>query len=219
MIKLAMNTGLLFIMLVLSNCVQPKEQNNTQIPLYNISISERADSLNVLYEKIQQATEEKSKSHYQFLFFKIFPDKFQMLDSLYGYEEESGPSILYDQAVNHIIEVFFKLDKIPKEVFTRKVIELSFYGTWEADAINYFQHGVRKNTKGNIELYCRLLSDYSEDELLSFWHFHFDGPHPENHQDYYESLHEKAKIFDPSIAKIMRQAYHELLANHDGHGH
>lgn len=219
MIRITMNASMFLLMFTLSYCLQAKEQNNSIQLSSGLSLSERADSLHSLYQLIQQAIDPKTKDHYELLFFEVFPDSFQLLDSLYGYKEESGPSILYFQAVNHIVKVFFNLDNIPEEDFAQKVIELSFYGTWDADAISYFQQGVRNNTKANVELYCSLLSDYSDDKLLSFWYFLFDGPHPENHQGYYVNLQEKAKIFDPSIAEFMRQAYHKLLADHDGHGH
>lgn len=210
---------MLFLMVTLSYCVQSKGQNNSNPLLSSLTLTERADSLNNLYQEIQQAKDIKCKDHYKLLFFKVFPDKFQLLDSIYGYDEETGPAMLYKQAVNHIIYGFFKLDNIPEEVFAQKIIELSFYGTWDADAISYFQQGVRNSTIGNTELFCHLLSNYNDENVLSFWHFHFDGPHPENHQEYFESLHKRVKIIDQSLAEFMREAYHELLANHDGHGH
>ncbi len=200
------------IFALLTNCGQSKMSNNAPASFISVSLPERADTLIQLSQKILHAKDAKLKENYQKLFFQFFPNSFALIDSLYGYDEKTGPSLLYNEGVNHIIKTFFKLDNISAVVFANRVIEISIDGTWEADAINYFQFGLRNNTRADTELYCRLLSGYSDDEIYSFWHFYFDGPHPENVKSDYESLHSEVRELNPAISKLMESAYKKLVS-------
>lgn len=195
---------------LLYSCGQSKEKVSFPSTDISIPFSQRADTLIQLSQKIHHAKNQKSLEEYHQLFFQFFPNSFALLDSLYGYEEETGPSLLYNEAMSHIIETFFKLDNVSVEDFAQRTIEISLKGSWEADAINYFQYGLRNNTKSNIELYCKLLSKYSDDDIYSFWYFYFDGPHPENVKPDYESLLAEVKQHNAKIAGLMECAFKKL---------
>ncbi|MFA5670287.1 MAG: hypothetical protein WC967_13675 [Balneolaceae bacterium] len=114
---------------------------------------------------------------YRNLFFEAFPNSFSELDSLYGYNDgKAGP--LYDEGVDHIIVLFNKLDSIPDSIYFEKLINVSFEGSWDADAINYFQHGLHQRSLEKPELLFSLLQNYPDKKVQSFFHFFYDGVHP-----------------------------------------
>lgn len=180
----------------------------------DISYKERADSLNALYLLIQNSPNISTKDSIKKLFFKLFPDDFLSLDSIYGYNKTTGPCYLYKQAVDHIVKLFFRLDNINNDDFAKKIINISIGGKWDADAINYFQHGSRQRLNNNLFLFCKLLELYSHKETLSFWHFYFDGPCPENYKDDFNDLYSRCMAINPKIAGLMKQAYEQLLLEH-----
>ena len=66
--------------------------------------------------------------------------------------------------------------------------------------------------------FCLFLSDYDDKFISDFWHFYFDGPHPESYKEDYETLYLKIKGIDTKVAGFMKLSYDKILSEHDGHG-
>jgi hypothetical protein len=62
-----------------------------------------------------------------------------------------------------------------KNVFIKKVINISLNGYWNADAVSIFQDEMQKSILNNIEQFLKALEHYTDSEIKSFWHFFFDS--------------------------------------------
>jgi hypothetical protein len=115
---------------------------------------------------------------YRQKFFDEFPGTFSRLNELYGYDNGKA-AILYDDAENHIIKLFNNLDSINDTLYYNKIITIAIGGHWDADAINYFQYGLKQRVEKNPELAVFILEKNTTENVKSFWHFYFDQPHPQ----------------------------------------
>ena len=165
------------------------------------SVMRKAEQLKTLYPKLSSSYE----GMYDYEYFRVFPKSFKMLNALFGYSDDPLGRVefdenrpLYDVHMEYI-GAFFKLD-IKKKEHYKRVIEISLNGRWYADGINYFQHGMREKLKQDLELFCELLSGYTDKEIQSFWYFYFDGPHP---ADTIPEELEKVKQINERIYRLM----------------
>ena len=143
-----------------------------------------------------------------------------MLDSIYGFDRVDGPSFLYRDGYNHLVNVFYKLDNIiNKDEFIKKIIDISVGARSECDAIAHFQYELRQMLPDNKKMFCALLSDYSDGEIFSFWYFLYDLPHPKNLIEYFEELHPQIKEIDKNIAGLMEKAFEQILSEDRCPGH
>lgn len=131
-------------------------------------------SLVQYYDKAISDDGEVSKQ----LFFDVFPDNFQIFNSIYGWNNQRNvPQYLYDSAYNHII-FFCKLsNNIPTELYYKKMINICLNAHWEADAINYFQNCMQTQFLTNIDTFLSVLGLYDDPSIKKFWHFFFDSPY------------------------------------------
>ena len=172
------------------------------------SIALQARQLKRLY-LLSTASSKEVSYNYRQQFFKEFPNDFNQLLNLYGYDDKnSKPSILYDEAPNHILKLFNSLSDINDTLYYRKIIQVSIGGHWDADAVNYFQHGLRERVLDKTELTVYLLSHIPEDKIKSFWYFYFDGVHPEKQIP--EQLL-RIKSIDSKIYGLMIEARNEVI--------
>lgn len=142
------------------------------------------DSLNLKAKKLKQlyllstASSKDVSNIYKQQFFDCFPNTFKQLDELYGDHEgaDHKPAPLNDQAEKHIADLFNNLDDINDTLYYRKIVSIAVGGHWDADAVNFFQHGLRSRVLGNMALTVHILKGLSNDKIQSFWYFYFDGP-------------------------------------------
>lgn len=196
-----------------SSSTEKKQTPDTKSEIYQpiqISMQERADTLMLLYKRIQESKDTNSLKVYKTAFLKLFPHSFSLFNSIYGYDDENGARLLYYEAENHT-DLFFNLESINQDAFIKKVIDISLNGHWEADAINYFRMKMKESLLENPELYYVILNSYSESEILSFWHFFYDGPHPKNYENIYKELYSRGFKLNKDISKLMQKAYSKLL--------
>lgn len=174
----------------------------------NDSITLKAKKLKQLY-LLATATSQDMRNIYTEKFFNEFPDSFKELNSLYGYENDT-PSILYYEAENHIIKLFNNINTINDTLYYKKVINIAIGGHWDADAINYFQHGLNDRAEKKPELIVYLLKQMEIKAIKSFWYFYFDGPHPK--EQISDSL-KKIKSIDIGIYNVMIEMHNKVLAD------
>ena len=146
-------------------------------------------------------------------FFNLFPDRFATFSSIYGYDDEQGAMPLYEDAYEHVT-LFFRLQSVvPKPDFAKKAIRLGIGGKWDADAVNYLQEGLCEFVAANPEAALTALQAYSAGEISGFWHFFYDGPHPDNAENkaLFEQVYKSLLQSDKKAAEVMRAEYQLVL--------
>jgi hypothetical protein len=190
---------------------QPPNSYSEFFQPMHLSLQKRADTLVKLYEKIKDSKDSDSILEQKIAFLKLFPHSFLLFDSIYGYDDEKGPQLLYYKAEDHILNLFFDLDNINEYAFIKKVVDISLNGQWDADAISYFQMGLQESLLEKPYAYYKILNSYSEEEIASFWYFFFDGPYPDNYKDLYKLVHIEMKSIDEKFAAKIKETYNSLL--------
>ncbi|MFI5139176.1 MAG: hypothetical protein ACHQIM_15240 [Sphingobacteriales bacterium] len=178
--------------------------------------SEQQDSLQLKAKKLKQlyilaTASTDTKEIYEKRFFDEFPGTFKQLNELYGYEN-SKAAILYYEATEHIMGLFNNLNSINDTVYYRKTIGIALGGKWDADAVNYFQAGLKDRIEKKPELAIYILESLPEKDVKSFWYFYFDEPHPPKQIDI--SL-QKIKSIDSKIYTIMVSSHNEALSQEE----
>ncbi len=135
----------------------------------------KCDSLCFLVNQIKVAKGLSGKI-YQEHFFNLFPNTHSELVKIYGYNPTSNNCNLYDSGMVHIIQTFFNLKYIPDSLLIERLIDLSIGASWEADAVNYVQHGMIEQMETTPELFLQKLDKRNDNEIEMFWRFYFDGP-------------------------------------------
>ncbi len=179
--------------------------------VFKVQSQTALDSLLVEYYNL--ATTSKDSNLYKEKYFEIFPDSFQLFDSIYGYHE-IGDSLylhpLYEVSSEHI-DFFFTLSNlIDKNRFIKKAINISLNGYYKVDAINILKNNLEEFLLNNTALFLKELESYTDSEIKSFWHFFFDVlyyDHPyciERHKKTYK----KIKVLNYNrILTLMEEQY------------
>ena len=111
-------------------------------------------------------------------YFNLFPNSFTSFVNVFGYVNDK-PAPLYDG--HEYVLKFFELGGINEFSLMEKCFNISIGGEWEADAINYFQHGLHSLVLQNVGLNYQVLKDKSDSEIESFYYFFFHSIHPVFH--------------------------------------
>ncbi len=167
------------------------------------------DSLIAKAKRLQQyynySKEVSSGELFRKLFFEEFPNSFQELNAIYGYNNDTA-ALLYYNSMDHI-NTLFDVNNINDTIFYKKIINISIGGHWDADAVEIFQDGLRKRVLLKPELVTYILEVYSKENIRKFWYFYFDGVFPPKKMP--EEL-KSIKHINPEIDKLMIQAFHEI---------
>jgi len=148
------------------------------------------------------ATTSKDNSLYKKRFFELFPNNFQLFNSIYGYTEMDDGyasfSPLYSDPCDHIGLFFSTINVVDRTLFYKKIIDISQNGHWAADAIACFQENLHKLLLNNTKQFLQILETYTDAKIKSFWQFFFANNifnHPFN-VEMYERVHEKIKALN-----------------------
>ena len=175
----------------------------------NDSLNAKANQLKRLY-KLATSSSTGVSNIYKRQFFDAFPNTFKQLDELYGDNNDinNKPSLLNNQAEDHIIHLFNELTTINDTLYYKKIISIAKNGHWDADAINFFQHGLEQKVLKKPILVVYILKNMSDDNIYGFWHFYFDQPYPD--KQVVEPL-QKIKSINNKIYDLMIKAHNEIL--------
>ncbi|MFA5670399.1 MAG: hypothetical protein WC967_14255 [Balneolaceae bacterium] len=185
-----------------------EEENILSLSQDTLTLEKRAELLKEIFEKHTKAASSERKRLLEEAFFEVFPSDFETLVALYGRDEEKGQGdFLYSDAVDHIMGLYNNINSIDDSVYSHKLIKIAMGGDWDADAVSYFQHGLAIKVKENPVLFIELLKSYPKKEQKSFWHFFFDGPHPQ--EDVPVEL-ELIKVIDSESFNIIQEALNDV---------
>jgi hypothetical protein len=193
-----------------------------QSPAKFKSVNEHADYMKLLYEKVQSSSGEEKKLN-ELKFFNAFPNTFSSFTSLYVGKDSGATTLfgpLYNCCYNHI-ELFHSLESINKETYFNKYINIAINGKWDADHVSGFQSGLQTKFFSDPRYFVELLNRRSRTEIISFWYFFFDSPHPEdqgNKAEYDKVIKGVDTLKDP-IVNLIKEAYKKVLADSEPHGH
>lgn len=165
----------------------------------NDSLSMKSHRLSVYYDK-WKSSNAQDRIKYETLFFKEFPSSFTDFEKLYGFKDEKlGP--LYYSSNDHVA-FLKKITSISDTAYYAKILRIGIGGYWQADGVSYLQGVIRDAVYRNIDLTVDQLKKYSSAEVLGFWKFYFDEPHPDKNIDKrLDNLAERNKdIYDLMIA-------------------
>lgn len=177
----------------------------------------KAEKLKDLYSRVITAKDAQSRQAYEIAYFNEFPENFQELVALYGFENDV-PAILYDESDKHIYKLYNNLTSVNDTAYLAKSIAIAVDGKWDADGINIFQDVLTQRIILQKELTVFLLMRMQPEQVRSFWYFIFDGPHPDKQFKTNSGLKEFETI-DKNIYSIMMEAYEQVLADSEPHGH
>ena len=194
------------------------------------STEQRADSLITFMTK---ATDSSLSNQivWEQKFFCAFPNSFKGMQLLFGYDDSKGAAPLYStesetysyahkHIMSDVIGYFSELKSIPDSIYYKKYARINIDGYWEADNI-IEAFGLSHRLVSDSESACRTLSGFSDKELRSVFHFIFDGPHPKN--DYnamlYKKLQSETDTQSKRISRLLTEAYENLMAVEEKHGH
>lgn len=184
------------------------------------TVQEQADSLTKFFHQAN-AVKQKERRLYDKKFFCAFPNSFNEMKILFGFDRIDGEGLLYGYPLGEKIIMYFgNLSSIPKAVYYEKFINICVDGNWEADNIREafgFHHRLINDT----EAVCHSLEKRTDQEIKSVFRFIFDGPHPKNdsNREIYENLLSKMTNQNSRLSDLLTDSYNELMEKDDGHGH
>lgn len=199
------------------------DETNVNFECINYDFSfpkERSDSL-LAFLKRAKDPDSTNRLKWEQKFFCAFPDSFEGMQAIFGFDQDKGAAPLYDYPNGeNVIQYFSALQSIPDSLYYDKYVKINIGGVWEADNIQGAFDFNRRLTE-NTESACKALSNFSESEIESVFRFIFDGPHPQN--EYNQSIYKELKVIiateDKRLADLLTRAYDKLMVEDDGHGH
>lgn len=120
----------------------------------------------------------------------------------------------------NVIYHFKVLTDIPDSIYYRKFFKINIDGYWQADNVREAFGFDERLIKYPVES-CKYLSKFTDREIKSVFKFIFDGPHPKNkfNKELYNKLNSIIGNQNKRLAALLTQAYNEVMAKDDGHGH
>lgn len=188
----------------------PTEKFDLDCSRFNFkNMSEQTEALLKYVDKNTPGTDEE--------FFCAFPNSFQEMLNLFGYDLDKGAAPLYSNGAP-IINYFANLNTIAKNIYYDKYINICVNGTWDADNIRE-AFGFADRLKNDTKAAALALSLRSDSEIKSVFKFVFDGPHPENefNENLFNELMHALTNQDPRLTNLLETAYNQVLTEYDGH--
>lgn len=206
------------ILFCIFSCKERRNQSaQKEIVMDTLVTRDSTETLKAYYEKAH-GTQDTLK--FKRLFFSFFPNNFNSFNLIYGYDDEKGEMPLYDFYEKHINFFCRLISEQANAASYNKLIRLGIGGHWDADAVNLLQECIVQNINKNPSLALRELKQFNDMEIKSFWRFVYDGPHPGDIEikKRYNSLYEKIKVSDTTIANLMKNEYEKLIKEFETHG-
>ncbi|WP_285010113.1 hypothetical protein [Pedobacter faecalis] len=110
-------------------------------------------------------------------FFREFPSSFNTFQRVFGFDDVKGEAPLFSTSEKYISAFFVSVIAVRQDQAINKLISISKNGHWDADAVNYFQKGLRKFYSERPGEFVSILRTKSVDDISGFWYFFLDEPH------------------------------------------
>lgn len=197
---------------------QTVAQNNKRD---SADIEEMARILDKYAHEVMNSNDVKEKQNSVNFYFQTFPDNFETFRAVYdsrrNFEDWLPPLVKHA-----LIDILSSLrEVIPENEYFKKLIGVGIGGFWNADNVGALSRHLRELVPENVDLSIKVLGEYDEKSVRSFWYFLYDGPHPEHpaKRKHFEELHPRVRDLNPEVAEQLKLAYEQLLSEYDGHGH
>ena len=178
-------------------------KNEAHQPIKNTPVQAQAELLVEYYEKALNCTG-AARAKYEQLFFDVYPASFAEMKAMYF-----GPL----SGVQDNMDFFRILQYVDKDLYYNKYIDICIDGVFEADGISdgFFIGSILCN---DPEKMTSLLAKRTDREVKSVFFFVFDEPHPnkKSTQAYYDRLYAKISKANPKVARLMQEAYEQVLS-------
>ncbi len=170
----------------------------------------KLDSLSDLLENQKNATIELA-------FFNEFPNCFDQYVEIYGYKIVNGKSIdgLAPYAsFTHVRKIFTNVQLKESALYFEKLVKVCVNGYWQADGVNDLKFCLFGKLQTNLDDIVSILITKTDEDIIGFWYFYFDGPHPPKviPVDLIEIEKKNKRIFD-----LIKIAHQKVLANKSHH--
>ena len=184
------------------------------LSLYDICHTKQCDhiemqtDINIRITRLKKAYDKKD----YLTFYKNFPNTFDELEMIYGFEDNIGKKPLYDISFEHINYFFEFKDHIALDEFIVRCYKISENGIWEADAVAYFQINLTNLVIKHPKEVVEMLNTLSKKEEKAFWFFVFDGS-SKNDIGNKEKFKIVYKIIDTICTrhgKILQETFNEM---------
>lgn len=175
---------LLILITILFSCKGPSQENK------NLDVRQTITSLKTSFDK---------KEEIQFL--DNFPKDFISFKNTFGWNDErDSPEPLYNDAENYINYWFSLIKQSKYRKYESQMINIAKGGTWQADAVNYFQNGTLNYIKNNKRY--NLINSLTDKDARSVLSFLFDSPNSKNDSDFVSNLNkDKQEIAKKILSK------------------
>ena len=190
-----------------------KGVNSTQ----GIKNDENSYSNNILlnYKEILAQNNELTQQN----FIRSFPNTFEEMHDLFGYDENEGPGIYYDNNFGGaMIKLFSELDPINKSVYYKKYIDICLNGQWEADHIRKGFGIYKKLIERPIDAYS-YLAIREDKEIQSVFRFILDGPHPNNDENKHllKDIKDAIPPSETRMQNLLENTFDEMINENHSH--
>ncbi|KAA2218815.1 hypothetical protein [Maribacter flavus] len=193
------------------NAMEPSSQNT----LVTESTEKTDNQTSRDYAKIDAGNDianieklkETFRSKNEVLFLEQFPSDQEQFMQHFGWNYKSNqPNELYEESYAYIDYFFNLLSQDKYKKFESKFIDIAKDGSWQEDAINYFQDKTLNFIKTGKRY--DLINTLSSDEAKSVLFFLFDGPHPKFDAEF-------ASHLSPSKKEILEELFKTGFYDHN----
>ena len=146
-------------------------------------------------------------------FFNAFPKNWMEYVGTFQYIETYDSQYYY--ALGQVCNAFMKLTAIPKEVYCRRLIDLSVGGRYSPDVPYILQSAVWEKMKEMPDVFFSLLSELKPGYQCYFWSFYWWALYPDKKESdaLLKSYQEKYKGRYPEVVENMTGAYRYFCGN------
>ena len=168
-----------------------------------------------LLKFLEKAKESKGaiKKKWEQQFFCAFPNSFEEMKLVFGYDDDLGAAPLYNhEKGSGVLKYFSELASIPDAIYYKKYIAINIGGKWEADHIRE-AFGFADVLESDTQAVAKALSMYTDEEIESVFRFVFDSPHPNNNQNLARYNHIKSELekIDLRLSTACTNSFTQLL--------
>lgn len=183
-------------------------KNDKRESIVNTAVSV-SDTVPSVAERLRILKSEGNCIH----FITLFPNSFKEFVEIYGYKGDTF-SENYNVSYDHINFYFDCNQEDDSDLKYKKAFSIAFDGSWQADAVNFFQRRLVESILDEPEILISFSVNLDSVKQYSFYHFLLDGPVPNDKvkKNHYEQLNQ-ILAGNKTQQEILEKAYMFLLSD------